>query len=472
MDLIPDNYKVVQDPNNRLFGVYRLDKSGKLLPLIPCMNKIAAVARAYNRIYILYMPMSSDNGSMILRNYNGNLQLDENLLNIKFGKECIYARTIEPRSKQICWALLDKDLNVVKYLKDFIFTCVKDDLDFYLPSGRERLEVQDATGQIYHLTARTGELEEYHKYERKLNVAPIPVKADKYNIVIDSYKNTIKAIQFPGGAELNVNTITSVKMYIEAFSKLLGEEHSERKEKIEVGRHSEENTVYMFKNIIASKAELFFKLIRQFKAYDSLTNLVILARYLQLNGVSNDKLIEATLLELKSNTYKINTDKTTYGLKLYSIGNDVFGFIQKPDSRISSFQYRMTPNGLIEDGGIISITTTCGKSGITASKLEILECNVTPKLSKTYVKSAKSSGHLSYNTLNNPSLKGRIDRYAYTNEYSVELAVRPESGGIVGEAFNLELIIGDELQYEPRHRSNDKNIVYSGKINDIFIYLA
>lgn len=456
-DMIPENYEVVQNQNSRLFGVAKKDKTGKLNLIVPCLNISASVARPYNRIFIAFAPMYSDNNSMTLRNYNGNIQLDSNVFDVKFGKDCIYIKTIEPRTGKIAWALLDKDLNVMKYLIDFKFTCQTHDVDYHLPTGRERLEVQGANGQIYHITTKTGELEEYHRYEKKETIKK-DIPAECYNVVIDTDTNKIRAIAFPSGTEIGVNVIGDVgsPIGLKLVARLLG---------IESEVVVKDNRA-LYEKVPAKKAELLFSLFRLFKPYESIINLLLLANYIISTRGSEDlNLLAEAYKELVNGMTTVSADfkdgRKVYYMSLYMWKDSFYGFVKDRQSRITNLIARAVP------GGGLSSEVLDGISDIEAAgyKFNIKYLNSKRIKSEETKVTRGANPRLSASALNNPTLKGRIAKFTYSTELelTIDLSVGEKDCG------NQSLLIGDELNYIPKHKSNDKNLVYSGKVNDIYV---
>lgn len=455
--MIPDNYEVVQNQNNRLFGVARKDKAGKLNMIVPCLNKSAAVARPYNRIFIAYAPVYSDNNSMTLRNYNGNIQLDSNVFDVKFGKECIYIKTVEPRTGKVAWALLDKDLNILKYLIDFRFTCQTHEVEYYLPNGRERLEVQGANGQIYHLTTKTGELEEYHRYEKKdTTVKQLP--AEYYNIIVDTDTNKVRAIAYPGGTEILVNVIGDIgsPIGLKLIGKLLD---------IECGADIKDGRA-LYEKVTAKKAELLFSLLRLFKPYEGVINLLLLVNYkISTGGNSDGGLLAEVYKELVNGMNTISADfkdgRKVYYMALYTWKGSFYGFVKDRQSRITNVLARAVPGGGLSSDVLESIDTM----GVDGCKFNIGYVGCARIKGEETKVSRGANPRLSVSALNNPTLKGRIAKFTYSTELKLEVEL-----SVNGKACGKQsLLIGDELNYIPKHKSNDKNLVYSGKVNDLFV---
>ncbi len=467
--LIPENYKVFLGTNN-LFGIVKISKNGKEDVIIPNFYIKALTARSYNRIYFMCVPVNADDGEVILRSYNGKTQFNGPIFDIKFGSDCIFVKTIEPSSKQISWALINKDLEVVKYLGDFVFSYYNADKDNYIPiSGKETVDVMRPNGLRYKLYKKTGELEECVVYTRKKEEEQ-ELPPEFYDITLNFRKNSISINPFDKKTDREIAVINKLESYENLFNELLGVLPQKSSKEVTVGRHTEKEVIMTYKKIPTNKVEVFISIVRSVKSKDDGIAIIATSKYIKEKnkGITGNDLMLAINKELNSGFTLIDEhgpENKKFYTKVMKIGSDLIAMIRfSKSNKIVCCMSALGSEKILSDDDLMYVLKYCESKG---SKAEVLKVEVDKTFSLGYKQ--VPDNFIPRSIANNKDIRGRIKKfdYAYKNGFVLKAHFSDDTS----KNITLRMILFDDFTYIPKRKTSDKNIVYSSRTNDTFVKL-
>lgn len=470
VSLIPENYKVFRGQNN-LLGIVKISKNSKEDIIIPSFYVKALTARSYNRIYFMCVPVNADEGEAILRTYNGKTQFNGPIFDIKFGSDCIYVKTVEPRSNSVSWALVNKDLEPVKYLGDFAFTYYNADKDNYIPlSGKETVEITKPNGVRYKLYKKTGETEEYIVYSAKKKEPVVELPPEFYDIKINCRRNSITLTPSDRKTDLEVAVINNITNYESLFTDLLQVLPEKDSKMVTVGRHEEKEDTFIYRKVPAAKAEAFSSLVRTVKSKDDGIGIIVTSKYLKekQSGLSGIALINALNKELNSGFTLLaedGPDGRKYYVKVMKVGSDLVTLVRFHKSvKVVCNISQLGKDKVVSDEELMYILKYCESKG---SKTEVFKV----QLDKTFSLGDKAipDSFIPRNIANNKDIKGRIKEFDYG--YKNGFILKAWFDGNESKKITLRLILFDDFIYVPKRKTSDKNIVYQSRTNDTFIKL-
>lgn len=469
VSLIPENYRVFKGQNN-LLGIIKISKNSKEDIIIPSFYVKALTARSYNRIYFMCVPVNADEGEAILRSYNGKTQFNGPIYDIKFGADCIYVKTLEPRNNSISWALVSKDLEVVKYLGDFKFTYYNADKDNYIPiSGKETVEITKPNGVRYKLYKKTGETEEYVVYTKKKEPV-VELPPEFYDVKINCRRNSIILTPFDKKTDSEIATISNIENYENLFTEFLEVLPEKETKSVTVGRHEEKELTIKYKKVPTSKIELFINIVRTVRSKDDGIAIIVTSKYIKekqkdLHGVA---LMTAINQELNNGFTMIaedGPDKRKYFVKVMKVGSDLVTMVRfYKSNKIVCTVNQLGKDKVVTDDELMYMLKYCESKN---SKTEVFKV----ALDKTFSLGDKTipDGFIPRNIANNKDVKGRIKKFDY--EYKNGFILKAWFNGEDVKKITLRMILFDNFIYIPKRKTSDKNIVYQSKTNDTYVKL-
>lgn len=467
--LIPENYKVFQGQNT-LLGIVKISKNNKEDIIIPSFYIKALVARSFNRIYFMCVPVNADEGEAILRSYNGKTQFNGPIFDIKFGSNCIYVRTIDPRINNVSWALLNRDLEVVKYIGDFRFTYYNAEKDNYIPiSNKETVEITKPDGVRYKLYKGTGETEEYAVYKPKKEQV-VELTPEFYDIRVNCRRNSITITPIDRKTDSEIANINNIAEYENLFTDLLEVLPEKDTKQVLVGRHEEKELNITYRKVPTSKVEMFTNIVRTVKSKDDGIAIVVTSKYIKekQKGLHGVALMTAINQELNNGFTLIAEDGPEgkkYFIKVMKVGSDLVTMVRfYKSAKIVCTVNQLGKDKIITDEELMYLLKYCEAKN---SKTEVLKI----KLDKTFSLGDKAipDGFLPRNIANNKDVRSRIKKFDY--EYKNGFILKACFNGEEAKQITLRMILFDNFIYIPKRRSTDKNIVYQSKTNDTYIKL-
>lgn len=472
VSLIPENYKVFQG-NNNLLGIVKISKNGKEDIIIPSFYTRALTARSYNRIYFLCVPVNADEGEAILRSYNGKTQFNGLIFDVKFGADCIYVKTKEPRSGALGWVLVNKDLEIVKHLGDFTFTYYNVNKDNYIPlSGKETVEITRPNGVKCKLYKKTGEIEEYVVYTAKKKEPVVEAPPEFYDIKINCRRNSITLTPTNKKVDSEIASINSIENYENLFTEFLQVLPEKDGRTVTVGRHEEKEVIITYKKVPANKVEMFSNIVRSVRSKDDGISIVVVSKYVKekQKGLSGLALMTAINQEL-NNGFTLVAEDGPMGRKYYTkimkLGSDLITMVRfSKSAKIVCCISQLGKDKIVSDEDLLYMLKYCESKN---SKTEVFKLDVDGVIGENS-RTIMDNINIPRNIANNKDIRGRIKNYDY--DYKRGFGLKAYFNGDENRKIGFKLLIYDDFVFIPRRKASDKNIVYQSKTNDTFIKLV
>lgn len=195
---IPNNYAII--PSGHLRGIVRQGKTEQKWLWDPVYTFLE-VSKTHGKILVAHRAVTQPIEEMVtLSSYNKKWNLPLRFVDVLFGENFVYIKTVQPSTGNIGWYLLNEELTGGTFLGDFDFLERSPEMPHHMPVGKTECKIVDREGVEKKIQLITGKIEEIKKTVKIERKTPEELrqienaKITEYQIKVETDKGVIQLV--------------------------------------------------------------------------------------------------------------------------------------------------------------------------------------------------------------------------------------------------------------------------------------